>query len=188
MRRIFTLSKNLWKGLSNLVSSRNVHDSYFAALFYVKNTSAELKKEVEEVLLILENLEDLNQKASSIFQNIAAVNQLKSCELFVNRIDDQLIQIMKQFIYLQDNMHSKSKIDDSLFWQQIDDCLNIITSQVTNLQKIGIDHLSNQDRKYWIDSVHHLQVVNLTVLASRISICRQQFDFSAQRTGDIVPG
>ena len=182
MQRILTLSKNLWKGMSSTKSSRNAYDSNFAALFYIKNTSLELDKELGEVLLILKKLENINGKSKIVFKNIDPAHKVKSWEPFLNNADVYYSQISEQFTYLKENLIDKAVFNDFVFWQQIDYCLEIITLQYIDLEKIAVEFLTDKEKMYWINCVYNLQNENFEVLLSRISICRQQFDFIKKYT------
>ncbi len=182
MKNLVSHSKS-FLGLSNKNNAaRKAHDTEFAALFYIRNITVELDKDLTDVLHILKGLESLNKKSRSLLETHCALNERLLWEEILDNLNNNLNHINQQFHYLKRNIINKINLNSSLFWEHNKSTVDCITDDYKKLKKVALQVLPQMEKMYFRSSISQVQEETLTAIISHISICKQQFDFIKQYT------
>lgn len=182
MKNLLSHSKTFLGLRKKITASVREHDYEFAALFLIKNINVQLDNDLEETLQILNTLENLTKKSRVILETNCSVKERILWENILDALQDNLNQISQQLNYLNTSISSKSKVHSSLFWQHNQCIINRIKTDYENLGKIAFQILPQVEKMYWRSAIAQVQEEMLTAVLSRISICKQQYDFTTQYT------
>jgi hypothetical protein len=182
MKNLFNNSKIFLGMADREKASRNLHNSQFAALFYIRNTNIELDKDLEEVLCILKGLENLNEKSSLILTASCSPSNVLFWKPILQKIEFNLTQINHQLAYLKENIVGFAILNDFIFWSQNATVLEVITQEYKKLEKITFEIIPESEKSLWQHSILKVQNEDFSKMISLINICKQQFDFTKRFT------
>ncbi len=182
LKNLFNHSKNLLRMINKKQDQDKTSESYSVALFYIRNTSIELDKDLAEVLILLKGLENLNHKIRLIYVSNCSTSESMIWESVIERLNNLLSQISEQLTHLKVNNSTHCKLHSNLFWQQNEDLMDGLVEEYKNLEEIGFKVLPTKEKMYWRMNVCDVQNETCSALVSLITICKQQFNFIKQYT------
>lgn len=177
IKNLFNRSKNFLRPTEKKESDGQTDDSQFAALFFIRNINVELEKDLADIVLLLKDLENLNQKVRSVFSSTICRSKVDLWESVLNCMKDYVMHLSLQISYLKDNISKKAPLNDPLFWEYNQQVLKEIKDQCHHLATLGLEILPASEKMYWRVNVCEIQTETIAVIELRISMCKQQFDF-----------
>lgn len=181
IKNFYHHSKN-YLGQNKNKSASKTAESHFAALFYIRNTNIELEKDLDIVLKMVKDLEQCSGKIREILSAASRKTKNIDWEVLVDNVNEHLNEIREQLIYLKENRVKNTTLNASLFWQQMGNLIKDITTAHEKLEDIGFEILPEQEKKYWKLGICDLQNETFQSAVSRITMCRQQFEFIKKYT------
>ena len=181
IKNFYHHSKN-YLGRNKKKSASKTAESHFAALFYIRNTNIELEKDLDIVLKMVKDLEQCSGKIREILSAASRKTKNIDWEVLVDNVNEHLNEIREQLIYLKENRVKNTTLNASLFWQQMGNLIKDITTAHEKLEDIGFEILPEQEKKYWKLGICDVQNETFQSAVSRITMCRQQFEFIKKYT------
>ena len=156
---------------------RRTYYSQFVALFYIRNTTITLERDVTEILRMLKELQHLNNRSRLIFSTHCSLSKHNLWQSVLDDLNDNIKYIKIQFEYLLENIIKKNKINSSVFWNQN----KIYTAELEESHKklIGLaaQILPEEERLSWKTTICNFYDEIFSLLIPLTTICRLESDF-----------
>lgn len=166
-------------------TSRRTYYSQFVSLFYIRNANVTLEKDATEILRMLKELQNLNNKSRLVFSTHCSLSKHNLWQSVLVNISDNIHYIKLQFEYMLGNIITKNKINLSIFWQQNKVYINDMEENHEKLIQLANHLLPEEERLSWKTSISTFHDEMFSLLIPLISICRLEADFIKKYTPKI---
>ncbi|MCJ7935903.1 MAG: hypothetical protein MUW56_20315 [Chryseobacterium sp.] len=182
MKKINNRQKNRF-GLRNKKNiTRRAYYSQFVALFYIRNTNITLDRDAAEILRMLKELQNLNNKSRFIFSTHCSLSKHNQWQSILVRLSDTIKYIKLQFEYIRENIIKKDKTNSSVFWQQNKIYIDDLTENHEKLVQLGSQLLPEEERLSWKTAICSFYDEIFSLLIPLINICQLESDFVERYT------
>ncbi|KAB1231611.1 hypothetical protein [Chryseobacterium viscerum] len=169
--------KNRFGLRSKKNTSRKAYYSQFVSLFYIRNTNITLERDAKEILRMLRELQNLNNKSRLVFSTHCGLSKHNLWQSVLVDLHDNIQYIRFQFEYILANIIQKNKINSPLFWQQNKIYMNGLEGNHEKLIQMANQLLPEEERLSWKAAICNFYDEILSLLAPLTSICKLESDF-----------
>lgn len=157
--------------------SKRAYYSQFVALFYIRNANITLEKDATEILRMLKELQDLNNRSRLVFSTYCSLSQHNMWQSVLEDLTDNIKYIRMQFEYILENMIKKNKINSPIFWQQNKTYTDELEENHKKLIQVASRVLPEEERLSWKVTICHFYDEIFSLLIPLTSVCRLELDF-----------
>lgn len=166
------------------ISRRNYY-SQFVSLFYIRNTNITLEKDATEILRMLKELQNLNNKSRLVFSTHCSLSKHNLWQSVLVNLSDNIHYFKLQFEYILENIVKKNKTNSFIFWQQNKVYINDLEKSYEKLVQLADQLLPKEEKLSWKTTICNFYDEIFSLLIPLTSICRLESDFIEKYTPKI---
>ncbi|MDQ0781283.1 hypothetical protein [Chryseobacterium sp. W4I1] len=157
--------------------SRRPYYSQFVALFYIRNANITLERDATEIIRMLRELQQLNNRSRLIFSTNCSLRQHNLWQSVLEDLSDNIKYVRIQFEYILENIIKKNRINSLIFWQQNKTYMDELEESHKKLIQLAIQVLPEEERLSWKTNICNFYDEIFSLLIPIINRCRLELDF-----------
>lgn len=150
------------------------YNSGLRALLSIRNLNESLEKNRTTLVQIEKEINDLNNDASVIIQSNCTTESYEKWTTERKEIDSPAFNVKKTLKTAIEKIAIKDSSGSSDLWKQFDLYLGDLKNAYTNLAKLGIEMLPENEHEYWKRDIGKFKETILPLIDSIEETCRVQ--------------